>query len=75
VDEEKRFLLKFETRGLIPLCVDSSFFVEKLFTFAVKETDLEAVTMSDVQKKSLNIINQVPTPCGGYTVQYYTDKL
>ncbi len=45
----------------------AAFFVEKLFTFAVKEADLEVVTMTDVQKKSLNIINQVPTTCG-YTV-------
>jgi hypothetical protein len=44
-------------------------FVEKLFTSAVKEADLEAVTMTDVQKKSLNIINQVPTTWG-YTVCY-----
>jgi hypothetical protein len=57
----------FKLNYLDFLCVVSSFFVEKPFTAAVKEADLEAVTMTDVQKKSLNIINQVPTTCG-YTV-------
>jgi hypothetical protein len=56
--------MKLFTVKFFFLCVDSSVFVEKLFTSAVKEADLEAVTMTDVQKKSLNIINQVPTTWG-----------